>query len=459
MHVVTIDVPHLRQPQPPGARRRGRRRDRPAARRRRVEAAAERGRGRHRRGRRDPHPQRLRLRRAVLSRAARRGVPGRGRRGRRVRPDRRPRQRDARLRRPRPARHRHPGPHAAAPRPTWPPTRPPATTRPGALFSGGSLLHGTVGRTDLVDPGLTTAADPRPVAHRPTARALPPRPRCTRPTASAASAPAARRPTPTGTVTIGDQRGNNPALTTPHEHVRHHAARGPRPGAEPLRPHGRAQPRRRLGPAARHHGSTPTRSTRRSRAAPTSSTSAAARSTPPVTSRARSSVPAGPQCAVYAGWVTPWGSELVLVSDSEDGARAAGAPSSRRSGSRASRTAVLDGSRAASWTGLRRTDWAGFVADPPAAGSVVLDVRRPEEWCAGTSPERATSRCTSCPHRLEEIPPARSGCTATAGYRAAVAAGLLDRAGRDVVLVDDDFARVAELGMPLQRVRPATAGA
>ncbi len=27
-------------------------------------------------------------------------------------------------------------------------------------------------------------------------------------------------------------------------------------------------------------------------------------------------VPAGPQCAVYVGWITPWGGELVLVSDS-----------------------------------------------------------------------------------------------------------------------------------------------
>ena len=29
-------------------------------------------------------------------------------------------------------------------------------------------------------------------------------------------------------------------------------------------------------------------------------------------------IPAGAQCAVYAGWVTPWGAELVFLSDSDD---------------------------------------------------------------------------------------------------------------------------------------------
>ena len=39
-----------------------------------------------------------------------------------------------------------------------------------ALFSGGSLLHGTVGRTDLIEPSLTHSADAGAVADGPTAR-------------------------------------------------------------------------------------------------------------------------------------------------------------------------------------------------------------------------------------------------------------------------------------------------
>jgi rhodanese-related sulfurtransferase len=37
------------------------------------------------------------------------------------------------------------------------------------------------------------------------------------------------------------------------------------------------------------------------------------------------------------------------------------------------------------------------------------------------------------------------------GYRASVAASLLDRAGREVVLVDDDISRIDEAGLELVR--------
>ena len=40
----------------------------------------------------------------------------------------------------------------------------------GALFSGGSLLHGTVGRTDLVDPDADHSPSPAPSGSRPPAR-------------------------------------------------------------------------------------------------------------------------------------------------------------------------------------------------------------------------------------------------------------------------------------------------
>jgi rhodanese-related sulfurtransferase len=156
---------------------------------------------------------------------------------------------------------------------------------------------------------------------------------------------------------------------------------------------------------------------------------------------------------VYAGWVTPWGAELVLVADAEgelDGLVAElGSIGIENVG-----TAVLDGCTEG-WTGLRRTDWAGFVSDPPAPGSVVIDVRRPDEWCAGHLPTSRNIPVHELPHRLDEIAGGEVWVHCAAGYRAAVAAGLLDRAGRDVVLVDDDFARVADLGIPLLRGRSA----
>ena len=86
----------------------------------------------------------------------------------------------------------------------------------GALFSGGSLLHGSVGRTDLVDPALTTALTR---AQWLTARRLGALAADTalHPThgfgsfCSSTSAPGDAR------GTVGDQRGTNPALTTPRD--------------------------------------------------------------------------------------------------------------------------------------------------------------------------------------------------------------------------------------------------
>ena len=113
-------------------------------------------------------------------------------------------------------------------------------------------------------------------------------------------------------------------------------------------------------------------------------------------------------------------------------------------------TAVLDADARRGAAAFRRTDWTGFASDAPGADAVVLDVRRPRRVArTDTSPAPSTSPCTSCPRRLDEIPPGEVWVHCAAGYRATVAAGLLDRAGRDVVLVDDDFARVRRARNPL----------
>ena len=86
---------------------------------------------------------------------------------------------------------------------------------------------------------------------------------------------------------------------------------------------------------------------------------------------------------------------------------------------------------------------------------MVLDVRRPEEWRAGHLSGALNIAVHELPHRLSEIPRGEVWVHCAAGYRATIAAGILDRAGRDVVLVDDDFARVSEVGIPLLRGRSA----
>jgi hydroxyacylglutathione hydrolase len=48
---------------------------------------------------------------------------------------------------------------------------------------------------------------------------------------------------------------------------------------------------------------------------------------------------------------------------------------------------------------------------------------------------------------MNELPHGRLWVHCASGFRASIAASLLDRAGRDVVYIDDDVSHAAELGL------------
>ncbi|MCW2836574.1 MAG: fold metallo-hydrolase [Marmoricola sp.] len=325
---------------------------------------------------------------------------------------------------------------------------------PGALFSGGSLLHGGVGRTDLVDPSLTTALtraqwlSARRLGALPAETPLYPTHGfgsfCSSGPATAADGP----------VTVGDQHRINPALTSTRDAFVDSllAGLGPVPAHYPH-----------MAPRNLRGAWTPRPATRIRTA---DLERALAGGAQVVDLRSRDSYAAahlpgsigvehGTQSAVYAAWVTPWGAELVLVSDSE-------ADLDRTEQQLASigiegvSTAVIDlADPALGWTGHRRVDWAGFVAAEPVPGRVLLDVRTPEEWRAGHLPDALNIPVHELPQRLGEVPDGQVWVHCQAGFRAGIAASLLDRAERDVVLTDDDFAAVERLRIPVRRSRTA----
>jgi rhodanese-related sulfurtransferase len=49
------------------------------------------------------------------------------------------------------------------------------------------------------------------------------------------------------------------------------------------------------------------------------------------------------------------------------------------------------------------------------------------------------------------VPPGEVWVHCASGFRASIGASILDRAGRSVVHVDDDWPRAAELGLPVTR--------
>lgn len=79
--------------------------------------------------------------------------------------------------------------------------------------------------------------------------------------------------------------------------------------------------------------------------------------------------------------------------------------------------------------------------------TVVLDVRLMREWRDGHLQGAIHIPMHELPDRISELPPGEVWVHCGSGFRAAVAASLLERAGRqNVVMIDDDFSNAASAG-------------
>jgi hydroxyacylglutathione hydrolase len=102
------------------------------------------------------------------------------------------------------------------------------------------------------------------------------------------------------------------------------------------------------------------------------------------------------------------------------------------------------------------SDFAGLAAVRRRQPVTVLDVRRRLEWAAGHIDGAVHIPLHHLPGRLAVLPPGPIWVHCQAGYRASVAASLLDAAGRSVTAIDDDFGRAALAGLPVAPAHPAS---
>ena len=84
-------------------------------------------------------------------------------------------------------------------------------------------------------------------------------------------------------------------------------------------------------------------------------------------------------------------------------------------------------------------------------GLVVLDVRRPDEWQASHLPRAVHIPFWEVERRAGEVPAGEVWVHCASGFRASIGASILDRAGRTVVHVDDNWDLAARAGLPLAR--------
>jgi glyoxylase-like metal-dependent hydrolase (beta-lactamase superfamily II)/rhodanese-related sulfurtransferase len=156
----------------------------------------------------------------------------------------------------------------------------------------------------------------------------------------------------------------------------------------------------------------------------------------------------------YLGWLLPWGSPLSMIGSSADLAAARRAVA-RIGIEKIAACHVLDGAEGADlWAGVETASYpvVGFVDLKPhigEPGEVVVDVRLGREWREGHLATAIHIPVHELPDRLPEIPAGRVWVHCAAGYRAAVAGSLLARAGRDVMVVSDQFSSAVDAGLEI----------
>ncbi len=155
--------------------------------------------------------------------------------------------------------------------------------------------------------------------------------------------------------------------------------------------------------------------------------------------------------ATYLGWLITWDTPVTLL-----GETAADVAEAQRELARIGidRPAAQATGGPAEWT---KEDLASFptgtFADLEQARRhrrvVVLDVRRADEHDQARITGSLNFPIHELPRRVEELPQGELWVHCASGYRAGIAASILDAAGRRLVAIDDDFENAERVGLTL----------
>ncbi|MEV4283051.1 MBL fold metallo-hydrolase [Actinoplanes xinjiangensis] len=165
--------------------------------------------------------------------------------------------------------------------------------------------------------------------------------------------------------------------------------------------------------------------------------------------------------STWLGWMAPWGAPITLLGDSEQQVADAqrelarigiDRPAAAATGS-PDQWAAGDDTHLTGLTTATFADLAAARAGTPPHGlpavDVLLDVRMSNEWRTGHIDEAVHIPLPDLPHRLDDVPAGTVWVHCGSGYRAAAATSLLQRAGRRVVHIDDAYADAAGTGLPI----------
>lgn len=326
---------------------------------------------------------------------------------------------------------------------------------PPAVFSGGSLLYGTVGRTDLIGADDTEALtrDQLRSAHR-----FDDLPDDTRlyPTHGFGSFCASASPDVDTDGTLGSERRLNLAFSDESEddlvdqllgglddHPRYYAHMDPLNRAGPLAPD--------LSPPAPVD---PVELRRRIHAGEWVVDLRNRRLFASEHLAGTIGIELGDQLSTYVGWLIPWGTPLTLLADEPDELLEAQRQLARigidrpAGGASGGIDAWDDG--ATDRRGYRVASFADAAASRGGGdGVVIVDLRRRTEWDEGHVEGAVHVPIHELLGRMHELPDGELWVHCSTGFRSSIGASLLDRAGRRVVLIDDEATKAEAAGLPV----------
>jgi hydroxyacylglutathione hydrolase len=150
--------------------------------------------------------------------------------------------------------------------------------------------------------------------------------------------------------------------------------------------------------------------------------------------------------STYIGWLIPWGTPVTLLGETSAEVAEAQRQLTRigidRPAAQA-RSGGLQGHLEASYSVA--TFAAAQLARDARDDVVILDVRRTSECNDGRVAGSTHVPLHELLERLDDVPAGEVWVHCQSGYRAGIAASLLDRAGRSVVLIDEDFSAAQDL--------------
>ncbi|RST17656.1 MBL fold metallo-hydrolase [Streptomyces sp. WAC05374] len=156
--------------------------------------------------------------------------------------------------------------------------------------------------------------------------------------------------------------------------------------------------------------------------------------------------------ATYLAWLIPWGKPVTLLAETSEQVAEAqrelvrvGIDRPVAAATGAPRGWIGEGEELASFPRARFADLAAALER--GEHLVVLDVRRDSERKNGHVTGSVHIPVHDLRGRLAEVPPGVVWVHCAGGMRAAIAASLLDAAGRDVVAVDDGFDAAEDAGL------------